>query len=153
MWGLMRSPWGRAFKALRENPVRAESLGLDIRRITLLAFAIGSALRRARRRAARAAGPVHRADLLRARLLAPHPADGGRRRLGLLLRPDARRGIVVLLPEFLRFTEGYYLILYSTFVIVLMVWSPAGLIGLAGKLAARFRPRTARGDLEEGARP
>ena len=43
MWGIVRSPWGRAFKALRENPVRAESLGLDTRRITLLAFAIGSA--------------------------------------------------------------------------------------------------------------
>ena len=43
MWGIVRSPWGRAFRALRENPVRAESLGVDTRRITLLAFAIGSA--------------------------------------------------------------------------------------------------------------
>lgn len=43
MWWILRSPWGRAFKALRENPVRAESLGLKIRRQTLLAFAIGSA--------------------------------------------------------------------------------------------------------------
>lgn len=43
MWWILRSPWGRAFKALRENPIRAESLGLKIRRQTLLAFAIGSA--------------------------------------------------------------------------------------------------------------
>jgi branched-chain amino acid transport system permease protein len=43
MWGVVRSPWGRAFKGLRENPIRAESLGVDTRRITLLAFAIGSA--------------------------------------------------------------------------------------------------------------
>src|SRR3546814_16185078 len=43
MWWILRSPWGRAFKALRENPIRAESLGLNIRRQTLLAFAIGSA--------------------------------------------------------------------------------------------------------------
>ena len=29
MWWIVRSPWGRAFKALRENPVRAESLGVE----------------------------------------------------------------------------------------------------------------------------
>lgn len=34
---------GRAFMALRENPVRAASLGVDTRAYTLLAFAIGSA--------------------------------------------------------------------------------------------------------------
>ena len=28
-WWLIRSPWGRAFVALRENPVRALSLGID----------------------------------------------------------------------------------------------------------------------------
>ncbi|MDU6242172.1 MAG: branched-chain amino acid ABC transporter permease, partial [Bradyrhizobium sp.] len=44
MWWLIRSPWGRAFMALRENPIRAQSLGIDTRRYTLMAFAIGSAL-------------------------------------------------------------------------------------------------------------
>ena len=43
-WWLIRSPWGRAFVALRENPIRALSLGVDTRRYTLMAFAIGSAL-------------------------------------------------------------------------------------------------------------
>jgi branched-chain amino acid transport system permease protein len=43
MWWLVKSPWGRAFTALRENPIRAESLGINVRRYTLLAFAIGSA--------------------------------------------------------------------------------------------------------------
>jgi branched-chain amino acid transport system permease protein len=43
MWWLVKSPWGRAFTALRENTVRAESLGVDTRQYTLLAFAIGSA--------------------------------------------------------------------------------------------------------------
>lgn len=44
VWWLIRSPWGRAFMALRENPLRAQSLGIDTRRYTLMAFAIGSAL-------------------------------------------------------------------------------------------------------------
>jgi branched-chain amino acid transport system permease protein len=43
-WWLIRSPWGRAFVALRENPVRALSLGVDTRRYTLMAFALGSGL-------------------------------------------------------------------------------------------------------------
>ena len=43
-WWMLRSPWGRAFVALRENPIRALSLGLDTRRYTLMAFAIGSSL-------------------------------------------------------------------------------------------------------------
>ena len=41
--GLLRSPWGKAFTALRDNPIRAESLGIDIRNYTLLSFAIGAA--------------------------------------------------------------------------------------------------------------
>ena len=59
--GLVRSPWGRAFVALRENPLRAASLGVDTRRYTLLAFAIGSALGGLGGRALRAAGRVRRA--------------------------------------------------------------------------------------------
>ena len=43
LWWIVRSPWGRAFTALRENPLRAESLGVDVRLYTLLAFALGSA--------------------------------------------------------------------------------------------------------------
>src|ERR1700674_5077884 len=43
-WWMLRSPWGRAFVALRENPIRALSLGLDTRRYTLMAFAFGSSL-------------------------------------------------------------------------------------------------------------
>ena len=43
LWWMIRSPWGRAFTALRENPIRAASLGIDTRMYTLLAFAIGIA--------------------------------------------------------------------------------------------------------------
>lgn len=38
----MRSPWDKAFKALHDNPIRAESLGMDIRNYTLLSFAISA---------------------------------------------------------------------------------------------------------------
>ncbi|HWT80578.1 MAG TPA: branched-chain amino acid ABC transporter permease, partial [Candidatus Methylomirabilis sp.] len=41
-WAL-NSPWGRAFKAIRENEGRAEMLGVNLRNYKLMAFAIGSA--------------------------------------------------------------------------------------------------------------
>jgi branched-chain amino acid transport system permease protein len=44
VWWIVRSPWGRAFKALRDNPARAASLGVDVRTYTLLAFSIGAGL-------------------------------------------------------------------------------------------------------------
>jgi len=40
LWRLLRSPWGKAFTALRDNPIRAESLGIHVRAYTLLAFVI-----------------------------------------------------------------------------------------------------------------
>ena len=40
---LLRSPWGKAFTALRDNTIRAESLGVDTRAYTLMSFAIGAA--------------------------------------------------------------------------------------------------------------
>src|SRR5205809_5875365 len=49
LWWLLRSPWGRAFAALRDNPIRAESLGVNITAYTLLAFAIRAACAAVRR--------------------------------------------------------------------------------------------------------
>jgi len=42
--------------------------------------------------------------------------------------------VAVLLPEWLRFTEGYYLMAYALLVIVLMVFCPSGLLGLADRV-------------------
>jgi branched-chain amino acid transport system permease protein len=71
---------------------------------------------------------------------------------GFFFGPMLGAGIVILLPEFLRFTEGWYLIIYSALVIVLMIFSPNGLIGVGERMAAALRNRrVARGDLEQGA--
>lgn len=153
MWGIVRSPWGRAFKGLRENPIRAESLGVDTRRITLLAFAIGSAY-------GGLAGalisplvqyiePGSFAFVQSLRILLMVVVGGA----GFFFGPVLGAAVVILLPEVLRFTEGYYLIIYATAVIVLMVFCPSGLIGLGRRLRDRLRPRhEARGDMKEGAR-
>lgn len=152
MWWIVRSPWGRAFKALRENPIRASSLGLDTRRMTLLAFAIGSAF-------GGLAGALQAPlvqfiepgsfALIHSLKLLLMVVVGGS---GFFFGPMLGAAVVVLLPEMLRFTEGYYLIIYAILVIVLMVASPTGLIGLGGQILDRFRPRhVARADLKAGA--
>jgi len=149
MYGLIRSPWGRAFKGLRENPIRAESLGVDTRRITLLAFAIGSA-------AGGLAGslisplvqfiePNSFALVHSLRILLMVIVGGA----GYFFGPMVGAAVVILLPEFLRFTEGYYLIIYSGTVIVLMIFSPSGLMGIGDRIMQRIRPqRMVRGDVK-----
>ncbi|WP_157017221.1 branched-chain amino acid ABC transporter permease [Mesorhizobium xinjiangense] len=151
MWWILRSPWGRAFMALRENPIRAESLGLKVRRQTLLAFAIGSAF-------GGLAGAIqaplvqfiepHSFGLIHSLKLLLMVVVGGS---GFFFGPMLGAAVVILLPEVLRFTEGYYLIIYSALVIVLMAYSPGGLIGLGQKLFDKFRPKQqARHDLKQG---
>lgn len=152
MWWVLRSPWGRAFKALRENPIRAESLGLKIRRQTLLAFAIGSAF-------GGLAGAIQSPlvqfiepnsfGLVHSLKLLLMVVVGGS---GYFFGPMLGAAVVILLPEVLRFTEGYYLIIYSALVIGLMVYSPGGLIGLGYKLYDKFKPKQeARRDIQQGA--
>ncbi|MBB3613024.1 branched-chain amino acid ABC transporter permease [Rhizobium sp. BK602] len=153
MWGIVRSPWGRAFKALRENPVRAESLGVDTRRITLLAFAIGSAYGGL---AGSLITPLVQfiepgsfalAHSLRILLMV---IVGG---AGYYFGPLLGAGVVILLPELLRFTEGYYLIIYSGLVIVMLVFVPSGLIGIGARVRNKIWPKQqVRADMAEGAR-
>ncbi|WP_225028087.1 branched-chain amino acid ABC transporter permease [Xinfangfangia pollutisoli] len=151
MWGILRSPWGRAFKALRENPIRAESLGLKIRRQTLLAFAIGSAF-------GGLAGAMQAPlvqfiepgsfGLIHSLKILLMVVVGGS---GFFFGPMLGAAVVILLPELLRFTEGYYLMIYAALVIVLMVFSPNGLIGAGQKIWLKFKPKhEARRDMQKG---
>lgn len=142
-WWIVRSPWGRAFMALRENPVRAASLGVDTRRYTLMAFAIGSAL-------GGVAGVMY-APLVQ--FIDPSPFTlalslnlllmviaGGS---GYFFGPLLGAFISVLLPEWLRVTEGLYLMLYAAFVMVLVTLCPSGLLGLAGRITRAAAKRRA----------
>jgi branched-chain amino acid transport system permease protein len=139
MWWLLRSPWGRAFTALRENPLRAESLGVDVRSYTLLAFAIGSAY-------GGFAGALY-APLVE--FIDPAPFALGPSLLYLLMvviggagsfiGPFIGAGVAVLMPEWLRFAEGYYLIIYAVLVMLMMAFCPTGIVGLLERLLALGR--------------
>jgi branched-chain amino acid transport system permease protein len=92
MWGLLRSPWGKAFTALRDNPIRAESLGINVQAYTLLSFAIA---------------------------------------------------VGVLLPEWLRFAQAWYLFVFGSAVVLLMLWLPDGLLSLPDRIKAKRHAREA----------
>jgi branched-chain amino acid transport system permease protein len=143
VWWLVRSPWGRAFMALRENPVRALSLGVDTRRYTLIAFALGSML-------GGVAGvfyaplvefiePASFGLQLSLNLLMMVIVGGS----GYFLGPFLGALIAVLLPEWLRFTQGYYLILYAVLVMALLMFSPKGILGFIEGLVEDRRTRRA----------
>jgi branched-chain amino acid transport system permease protein len=143
MGWIIRSPWGRAFVALRENPVRALSVGVDTRRYTLMAFAIGSAM-------GGFAGAIY-APLVE--FVDPTPFTlalslnilmmvivGGS---GFFFGPFLGAAIAVLLPEWLRFTQGWYLVIYAAFVMALLVYSPTGLLGIADRWMSNWKARAA----------
>ena len=143
LWGLLRSPWGKAFTALRDNPIRAESLGIDIRNYTLLAFAIGAVY-------AGVAGALF-ASLVQ--FIEPAPFTVGASIMmylmvvvggpGYFLGPVLGAAVGVLLPEWLRFAQAWYLFVFGSAVVVLMIWLPDGLLSIPDRIKARRQAKEA----------
>jgi branched-chain amino acid transport system permease protein len=141
LWGLLRSPWGKAFQALRDNPIRAESLGIDTRAYTLLSFAIGAVY-------AGIAGALYASltDFI-------DPASftvgasimmylmvviGG---AGYFLGPLVGALVGVIFPEWIRdiapALSNWYLPVFGGMVIAMLVWLPDGLMSLPEKLLSK----------------
>lgn len=128
---LLRSPWGRAFAALRDNPIRAESVGIDTTFYTLVAFAIGAAY-------AGIAGAFF-APLVGFIEPAPFGVSTSLSMLlmviaggsGRLFGPALGAVVVVLLPEWLRFAAEWYLAIFGVLIVVMMVWLPGGLLSIS----------------------
>jgi branched-chain amino acid transport system permease protein len=141
LWKLLRSPWGKAFTALRDNPIRAESLGIHIQGYTLLAFAIGAVY-------AGVAGALF-ASLVQ--FIEPAPFTVGASIMmylmvvvggpGYFFGPVLGSAVGVLLPEWLRFAQGWYLFVFGAGVVLLMLWLPEGLLSMPDRMRARRRLR------------
>ena len=58
---------------------------------------------------------------------------------GFFFGPYVGAMVAVLLPEWLRFAEGYYLILYAILVMLLLIYSPSGAAGNPRPLSAPAR--------------
>ena len=146
LWGLLRSPWGKAFTALRDNPIRAESLGIDIRSYTLLSFAIGAVY-------AGVAGALF-ASLVQ--FIEPAPFSVGASIMmylmvvvggpGYFLGPVLGAAVGVIVPEWLRDVPGvaaWYLPIFGAAVVLLMIWLPDGLLSIPDRIKAKRQARAA----------
>jgi branched-chain amino acid transport system permease protein len=125
---LVRSKWARAFRAMRENELRAEVVGVSLRTYKTMAFAIGAAY-------AGASGALL-ACLLRYIDPSSFELDRSFQFLimvvvggpGWFAGPLVGAGIVTLLPELLRATQAVYLMLFAVLLILMLIFSPAGLL-------------------------
>ena len=141
VWWIVRSPWGRAFKALRDNPGRAASLGVDIRTYTLLAFSIGAGL-------AGVAGALY-ARLIE--YIEPRGFSIGQSfdfflatvigGLGTMVGPFIGVSFITVLTDRLRFTGDYYRVWFGVFVVAMMLVAPRGVAGTFNQLRAWLRGR------------
>jgi branched-chain amino acid transport system permease protein len=149
LWWLLRSPWGRAFAALRDNPIRAESLGINITAYTLLAFAIGAACA--------GVGGVYFASLVE--FIEPGPFHfstslmmllavivGGQ---GRFFGPVVGTIVIILVPELLRssaapwlkFMQIWYLAVFGVAIVLLMLWLPGGLLSIPERFARKAKAK------------
>jgi branched-chain amino acid transport system permease protein len=141
---LLRSPWGRAFAALRDNPIRAESTGVNITAYTLMSFAIGAAY-------AGIAGALF-APLVN--FIEPAPFGIGNSLLFLMMvvvggsgrfyGPVLGAAIALLLPEYLRFLKDWYLAVFGFAAVLMMIWLPGGLLSLRQALKLSRAKRDAK---------
>lgn len=142
VWYMIRSPWGRAFKALKDNANRAESLGLDTTSYTLMAFAIGSGL-------AGFSGTLiaplvefiepNQFQLLKSLEYLLMVMVGGR---GFLAGPLIGAFFMEVLPEWLRFADEYYLIFFALFVMLSIRFFPEGVAGFGKQIRRTFFRQT-----------
>jgi branched-chain amino acid transport system permease protein len=137
LWALLRSPWGKAFTALRDNAIRAESLGVDTRGYTLMSFAIGATF-------AGVAGGLYASQV---GFIDPALFTVGASIMmylmvvvggpGYFLGPILGSAVGVVLPEWLRFAQGWYLFVFGSAVVLLMIWLPDGLLSIPDRIRAR----------------
>jgi len=126
---LVRSPWGRAFVAVRDNAIAARSVGLDVGAVKTVAFAVSAAL---------AGAGGHLFAVLQG-FISPEAFEfdasiffligvifGGQ---GTLLGPLVGAPIVTFLPEVLQRFVDYHLIIYGAVIVASLYVLPLGIVG------------------------
>ena len=134
VWWLPKTRLGRAMRAVRENEMAAEVAGINTLAVKVIAFTMCAAL-------AAAGGALYAAgfayvspdnfnfkvsiDFLTMALLGGASSPFGSA-IGTIL--------LILMPEWLRFLKEIYLAVYGLAVILIMVFLPAGMWGIATSL-------------------
>jgi branched-chain amino acid transport system ATP-binding protein len=142
LWCFHRSPAGSVLLAIRENEERARFLGYPINRYKLVGFvlsasvvAIAGALSVFNHRFA-SAEPL--AVAFSGELVAMVVIGGMRSFLG----PALGALFFIVFREFLSIWTPHWLFYFGLLFVGFIVFSPTGLVGVAGRLLAPFRKRT-----------
>lgn len=143
MYFLVHSPLGYFMRAIKDDELRAESLGVDTTRVKILIFTVSSAF-------AGLAGVFYAHYLL---VLSPQMADfnemaklivmvvvGG---LGSFAGPLIGAAPIQILTTYLQKYGEWDMVIYAVLVIVLMRSYMGGLVALSKALWARLRPPAA----------
>ena len=144
------SKYGRAMKAVRDNPEAVESLGLSVTKLKLMAFLIATTL-------GCLAGMFY-AWVMQYVSPTTFTTDIGTRYVVILMLGGigSTAGMVLgsilvtLLPEILRFMGQYYQLVFYTFALVLILFYPQGLsalfTNLKNKLFGKKQDAAAKGE-------
>jgi branched-chain amino acid transport system permease protein len=144
VWKLPQTELGRAMRAVRENELAAEVTGINTLKIKVTAFTMSATL-------AGLGGVFYAAGFA---YISPDNFNFARsiEFLTMVLLGGAQSafggalgtGLLILLPEWLRFLKEVYLAVYGLAVILIMVFLPTGIWGLFSAWRAKYRsvPKT-----------
>jgi branched-chain amino acid transport system permease protein len=137
---LRGSAWGRAFVAVKESEVAAESLGPSAYYVRIVAFTVSAAFAGAAGALFTFANGYISPDsftLQTSILFLLALLFGG---LGHIAGPVVGSLALTLLPELLTRLIDYRLILYGTLLLVSIYWLPEGVAGAVTRARRRFAP-------------
>ena len=142
VWWLRDTALGRAMRAVRENELAAEALGINTPRVKVIAFVLSAVL-------GALGGAIYASGFLyispdsfnfdhAVLFLAMVLVGGSQFFLGAILGAS----LLTFLPEWLRDLKKIYLVIYGCVIILVIVFTPDGLWGYIKPLGRRFvRPR------------
>jgi len=126
---MVRSSYGRAFLAIRENEIAAQAMGINVTRLKVLAFTISSTF-------AGMAGCLfgHYTQYLHTNTftfaksfeIIIMVSIGG---LGSIRGSILGAALLTILPELFRGFEGYRMVVYALALILIMIFRPQGILG------------------------
>lgn len=151
-WRLANSKWGRALKAIKDNPEAVESSGVNIASFKIMAFTLAAVYG--------CIGGALYAHFVRYINPATYTMDFSINYVimliigGLGTVPGAVLGavLVTITPELLRFLQNYYWFIYSIITLLFVVFLPHGMMGVFSNLKGMFTGRAAKGGVQDGNR-
>ena len=136
---LSNSKVGRTFRAIREDELAAEAMGIRTDRYKVAAFAISATFAGLAGALygsfAGVASPDNFTFDVSVLLLCMSVVGGNRTIYGALLGAFA----LTVASEGLRFLQGYRLLVYGVILLLTVIFMPQGLLGLAPAIARAFR--------------